>query len=212
MGKSSRPSYSTGTISINGVDKVITRKDGDNVISDYKMSKAEQQAYDYAQKQFAKSLSKVNVFDKNTQKNLNAQVKAYKKNGQKLIAETYEPVLDNLKSDIASRFGNFDNSIFMDKLNSIESKRAEAMSSLAQDVTAKQNELVKNELLKRYTYLEFLQDVQNQANSNMLNVISASLQNSKSGNDYNTGTYGSNNGSSQFADYANLAKNMFSFW
>ncbi len=212
MGKSSRPSYSTGTISINGVDKVVTRKDGDNVISDYKMSSAEQKAYDYAQKQFAKSLSKVNVFDKNTQKNLNKQIKAYKQNGQKLIAETYEPVLNNLKTDIASRFGSFDNSVFMDKLNSIESKRAEAMSDLAKDVTAKQDELVKNELLKKYTYLEFLQDIQNQANSNMLNTISASLQNSKSGNDYNTGIYSSNNNSSPFSNYANLASNLISLW
>lgn len=67
----------------------------------------------------------------------------------------YEPMLENLKTDVASRFGNFDNSVFMDNLNSIEENRAESINNLAQDVMSKRDELISNELAQRYTYLGF---------------------------------------------------------
>ena len=209
MGKrSSTPSYSGGTININGQNKVKTYKKDNNIITNYKMSGAEKQAYDYAQKSFADSLQSVNVFDDDTKKNLQSQVDAYTLNGQKLINNTYTPLLESLKTDIASRFGNFDNSVFLDNLNSIESKRADSINSLAQDVLAKQDELVKNELSKRYTYLGFLQDVQNQINSNMMNLINASRQNSTSGNNYNQAASNNNSGSSPFSAYTNMAASI----
>lgn len=205
MGKSSkRPAFSQGTISINGAEKASTYKNGNNVITNYNMSDAEKRAYDYAQNSFADSLSKVNVFDDDTKKSLQNQLDAYTKKGQKLINDMYTPMLNNLKSDIASRFGNFDNSIFMDNLNSIESNRAESVNNLAQDVLAKQSDLVNDELSKRYTYLGFLQDIQNQANSNMFNFVNASQQNSATGTNYNTQTYTPRTAN----DYSNLISNM----
>ena len=116
-------------------------------------------------------------------------------------------MLNNLKSDIASRFGNYDNSAFLDKLDSIESKRADSMSGLAQDILAKGDELKKNELADRYTYLGFLQDIQSQVDSNILNYINAARQNSSSGNNYNASSYRANNSLSNdnWSTYANLA-------
>ena len=212
MAKSSKyPSFSSGTISVNGSDKASTYKQGNNIISNYNMSADEKRAYDYAQKSFADSLSKVNIFDEDTQKNLQSQLNAYTLNGQKMINEMYTPMLDNLKTDIASRFGNFDNSIFMDNLNSIEENRAESMNNLAQDVLAKRDELINNELSQRYTYLSFLQDVQNQMNSNILNYVSGSQANSSAGNSYNAQAYAANQSrSSSLGNYANLASGVLS--
>ena len=212
MGKSSKyPSYSSGTIKVNGSTKANTYKQGNNVITNYNMSDDEKRAYDYAQKSFADSLASVNVFDDDTKKNLQSQLEAYTLNGQKLINNMYEPMLDDLKTDIASRFGNFDNSVFMDNLNSIEANRAESINNLAQDVMAKRDELISNELAQRYTYLGFLQDVQNQMNSNLLNYASASQANSASGNDYNARAYAANQASgSTFDNYANLASGALS--
>jgi len=212
MGKKSKtPSYSGGTINVNGTNKVTTYQKKNNIITDYNMSDAEKRAYDYAQKSFADNLATVNVFDDNTKKNLQSQVDAYTQNGQKMINNLYTPMLENLKNDIASRFGNLDNSVFMDNLNSIETKRSDSMNSLAQDILAKQDEVVNNELSKRYTYLGFLQDVQNQINSNMLNLINASRQNSSAGNNYNqSNTNGSSFGN--IAGYANLATNIASLF
>lgn len=120
-------------------------------------------------------------------------------------------MLDDLKTDVASRFGNFDNSVFMDNLNSIEENRAESINNLAQDVMAKRDELISNELAQRYTYLGFLQDIQNQMNSNILNYIGASQQNSAAGNSYNAQAYAANQSrSSTFSNYANLASGALS--
>lgn len=85
------------------------------------------------------------------------------------------------------------------------------MSNLAQDITAKRDELVNNELAQRYTYLNFLQDLQNQTNSNILNYISGSQNNSSSGNSYNANAYAANQSSSSgFGSYANLASGVLS--
>lgn len=213
MGKSSKyPSYSSGTISINGQNKATTSKKGNNIITNYNMSDDEKRAYEYAQKSFADSLASVNVFDDETKQNLQSQLNAYTLNGQKLINNIYEPMLDDLKTDVASRFGNLDNSVFMDNLNSIEENRAESINNLAQDVLAKQDELISNELSQRYTYLGFLQDIQNQMNSNILNYIGASQQNSSSGNSYNAQSYAANQASSSntYSNYANLASGILS--
>ncbi len=213
MGKSTKkyPSYSSGTMSVNGSPKASTYKIGNNIFSNYNMSANEKKAYDYVQKSLADSLSSVNVFDENTQKNLQLQLDAYTLNGQKLINNIYSPMLSNLKTDIASRFGNLDNSVFMDNLNSIEANRAKSINNLAQDVMSKRNELVSNELAQRYTYLNFLQDVQNQMNSNALNFISGSQSNSSSGNSYNAQAYNATKSSGgSFGTYANLASGVLS--
>ena len=212
MGKSSKyPSFSSGTISINGENKATTSKNGNTVTTNYNMSDAEKNIYNYAQNSIANSLPSVNVFDDETKKNLQAQLDAYTLNGQKIINNMYEPMMDDLKTDIASRFGNFDNSVFMDNLNKIESNRAESINNLAQDVLAKRDELVSDELAQRYTYLGFLQDLQNNINSNILNYIASSQQNSSAGNSYNAQAYAANKSSgSALSNYANLASGALS--
>lgn len=212
MGKSSKyPSYSSGSISINGSNVATTSKKGNIVTSNYNMTEAEKKIYDYAQNSLASSLPYVNVFDTDTQKNIQSQLNAYTANGQKILNNIYTPMLKELKTDIASRFGNFDNSVFMNNLNSIESNRADALSNLAQDITAKRDELVNNELSQRYTYLSFLQDLQNQTNSNILNYLTGSQNNSSSGNSYNANAYAANkSSSSSLGNYANLASGVLS--
>lgn len=208
MGKSSKsPSFSTGTISLNGQNKASTFKSGNNIVSNYNMSDAEKRAYDYAQSSLAEFLPKINVFDKNTQKDLKDQLNAYTMQGQKMINDIYNPMLNNLKTDIAGRFGNFDNSVFMDNLNSIEANRADSINNLAQDILSKQDELVNNELAQRYDYLSFLMDIQNQVNSNMFNFINTSQQNSSSGNSYNTSA-ANRTSSGSLNNYMNLASNL----
>lgn len=208
MGKrSSYPSYSTGTLNLNGQTKAKTYRSGNNVITDYNMSKAEKKAYDYAQDTIANSLDSINILDSDTQKRLQSQLNAYTGQGQKIIENLYTPMLNNLKNDIASRFGNFNNSVFFDNLKSIESKRADSMSGLAQDILTKRDEFVNSELSRRYAYLSFLQGIQNQVNSNALNLMTSSQQNSASGNNYNAQAFAYNNAPSGglFGDFSNLA-------
>ena len=67
MGKSSKPAYSSGVVTINGEEKASQYKKGNTVYSNYNMSDAEKNIYDYAQNSFFENLPKVNVFSEDTQ-------------------------------------------------------------------------------------------------------------------------------------------------
>lgn len=208
MGKSSYPEYSGGTVTLNGQTKATSYRKGNNVYTDYNMSDAEKKAYDYAQNSFADGLSQVNVFSPQTLQGFNDQLAAYTKQGQKVIEDTYSPMLESLKTDIARRFGNFDNSSFMDQLNKIEDKRSDSYAALAQDVMSQRDSLINNELSNRYTYLNFLSDVYNSMNETATGFMNAAAQNSASGNKYNAEAYQAKLRQQQM--YANLASNIVS--
>lgn len=159
----SKTTSSTSTISLNGTPKsrVTTYSDG-RTSSNYNMSPWEQAAYEYSQKEFANNLQNINVFSAETLKGLNDQVEAYKSKGIKQINDIYGPMLQSLQNNVASRFGNLDNSIFLDKLSQVEGKRADSINSFAQDLTTKEQELIQNELANRYNYLNYLNGYQNQ--------------------------------------------------
>lgn len=189
MGKSSYPSYAGGNVSINGQQKASSYMNGNTVHTNYNMSDAEKQIYDYSQNSFLSSLPKINVFDSQTQQGFNDQLTAYTNKGKKIIDQTYTPMLESLKTDIARRFGNFDNSSFMDSLNDIEDKRADSYASLAQNVMSQRDSLINNELSNRYEYLNFLNDIYNNMNDTAMNYMNAASANSKAGNSYNAQAY-----------------------
>lgn len=171
----SKKSTTTATTNINGSPKVTTVIDKHgNQTTNYNMSEWEKLAYDYAEKEFAENLKNINVFSEDTIKSLNNQINAYKESGIKKIEEIYSPMLKDLQNDIAQRFGNLDNSIFLDKLSEIEDKRATSVAALSQDITAKENELISDELTNRYNYLSFLNGYQNQVLSTALGSTSNS--------------------------------------
>lgn len=208
MGKSSKyPKYSNGSVSINGTPVAKVSKKGNSVSSNYYMNDAEKGIYDYSQESLLTALPQINIFDKATQNDINSQVNAYKNRALQEIQNTYNPMLENLKNDIASRFGNFNNSAFLDNLNTIEGNRALAMSDLAQDVETKRSELYDNELANRYNYLSFLNNLRNQINNNIMNYLNAAQSNSSSGNNYNQNAYNAN---SQNTDLFGTALNFAS--
>ena len=208
MGKSSKyPSYSSGAVSVNGTPVAQITKKGNSIVSNYSMPTAEKSIYDYSQDTLLNSLPQINVFSQATKNDINSQVEAYKNRALKDINNTYNPLIDNLKNDIASRFGNLNNSAFMDNLNTIEGNRAIAISDMVQNVESKRNELYNNELANRYEYLNFLNELRNQINNNILNYLSAAQSNSSSGNSYNQNAYNANN---QNPDIINAAYNIAS--
>lgn len=162
----------SSTISINGDVKTTAKSTKDGVNVTYNMNPYEEAAYNYSNKSFYENLPNINVFSDDTVKDLNNQVKAYMNQGINTINSTYTPMISSMQNDVARRFGNTNNSVFMDNLNDIESKRALAISDLAQDVEAKRSELVNNELKNRYEYLNFLNNYQNQVFKNMLSMLS----------------------------------------
>lgn len=185
------PSYASGTININGKDKASTTASGSSITSNYNMNDSEKAIYDYTQQALLNYLPQINTFSDETNKNIQSQLDAYKNKGIKALDQIYTPMFNNIKNDIASRFGNLDNSIFMNKLNSLETNKLDAINSLVENLLSKQNELYNNELSNRYNYLNFINDLQNSTTANILNYINSSMNASKMGMEYNDNMYNS---------------------
>lgn len=182
------PKYSSSAISIGDSTAKTGVTDG-VLTSSYDMSDPEAAVYNYALSTLASILPQLNTFDTNTLSSIQSEVNAYKDSGIQSINEIYNPMITGLENDIASRFGNLDNSIFTDNLNNIESERANAVSSFAQDVLSKQSQLQSDELTKRYALAEFLNGMANNTYKNALNAISTALGSSANANNYNNDLY-----------------------
>lgn len=183
------PSYTGSTISINGKPKANVSVSGGSVNSNYLMNNNEQSVYDYAQSTLADILPELNVFSPDVLNSIKSQVGAFQSNGVDTINQIYSPMITSLQNDVASRFGNLDNSVFMDNLGEIEAKRSAAVSAFAQDVLAKQSELEGTELNKRYALVELLNTIQNQAYTNALGALNTATGSSSSANTYNNNLY-----------------------
>lgn len=182
------PKYSSSAINLGGSTAETGVTNG-VLTSSYNMSDSESAIYNYALDTLASILPQLNIFDSSTLSSIKSSVDAYKDSGLQAINEMYNPMINSLENDIVSRFGNLDNSIFTDNLNNIEAKRADAVSSFAQDILAKQSELESDELTKRYALAEFLTGISNNTYKNALNAISTALGGSASANNYNNDLY-----------------------
>ena len=97
----------------------------------------------------------------------------------------------DLKNDIARRFGNFDNSVFLDRLNTITNKKAKSVADLSNSLAAMQNNLYTEELGNRMKTISFLSGLNTELNNNMINFMNAASSNSAAGNTYNNNNNGS---------------------
>lgn len=170
LSKDETEPYSS-TLSVNGKDVASANVNGDRITANYNMSDYEKNLLDYTTQNLLSGLKNINVFSSDIKKDIQNQVDAYKAKGVKTINDIYNPMISELKNDIASRFGNLDNSAFLDNLNSIEKNRADALSSLTQDILSKQNELYEQEMTNRYNYLNTLSSANEQIYSNILNFL-----------------------------------------
>ena len=205
-----KPSYSNGSVSINGQNKVSTVKYGDTVLGNYNMNNYEKELYNYVQKSLPQLVQNVNTFSPEVTKSINNQLSAYQRQGQNYINQIYTPMINNLKNDVVSRFGNLDNSMFMNNLNNIENNRSNAVAELADNLLSRQNELVNNELANRYNYINLLNTLQNQYNNYALSMLNSSIGLGNTGLAYNNSVANNNSSNTfnleQIASLASLAK------
>lgn len=187
MGKrSKKPSYSTGTVSINGQNVATVTKDKNGSISgSYNMTKQEKDLYDNVQSNLQKSLENLYNFSDEDKKLFNKQLDTYRRNGLDEINSIYTPMETNLKNDVASRFGNLDNSVFLDKLSNITNNKAKAVASLSDAITMKQDELYSNEIKNRMNYISLLSGVKTDMNNQIYSYLNFARANADSGNNYN---------------------------
>ena len=193
MGKSSKyPNYATGSVTINGKTVATTTKDKNGTISsNYNMTGTEKNMYNNIQKNLNSSISNLfNITDAN-KKEWNEQLNTYKQQGIDEINNIYTPMETNLKNDIASRFGNLDNSIFLDKLSNITDNKAKAVSNLSDNLLLKQDQLYSTEIQNRINYISLLSSLESGMTNKMFSYINQARQNTESGNNYNSQAYNS---------------------
>ena len=200
--KSKYPSYSSGSITVNGKEVASTRKSGNKIDSSYNMTDAEKSIYDCIQSNLASSLKNLYSISDEKQEQWNNELKAYKNAGLKQINEIYTPMVNDLRDNIASRFGNLDNSVFMDNLDTITDKQAQAVSDFSNDLLNKQSELYSSEIANRLSFISLLGNLNSAMNSNMMNYMQMALSNSDSGNNYNNQAYQASNANSGFLNSA----------
>lgn len=172
----SKKLYDT-SLSINGDEIASANISGGKISTNYNMSQDEENLLSYTNKNLLSGLENINVFSDELQKSIQNQVDAYTRQGINTINSTYTPMLRELKSDIASRFGNLDNSVFLDNLNEIEKNRSNALETLTENILAKQSELYETEMNNRYNYLEQLSTINQNLYSNMLNFLKLASSN-----------------------------------
>lgn len=193
MGKKSKapqyPEYSNGAVTINGKKVATATKKGNTVSTNYNMSKNEKSMLNSIQGNMNNSLKNLfNISD--NQKNLwTQQLDAMKTQGINSINEIYTPMENNLRNNVASRFGNLDNSVFLNNLNRITDKRAQAAADLSNTLMAAQNNLYNEELSNRINTLSFLSGLNTQLNNNILGYLNAASANAGAGNSYNQNAY-----------------------
>lgn len=200
--KSKYPSYSSGSITVNGKEVASTGKSGNKIDSSYNMTDAEKSIYDGIQSNLASSLKNLYSISDEKQEQWNNELKAYKNAGLKQINEIYTPMVNDLRDNIASRFGNLDNSVFMDNLDTITDKQAQAVSDFSNDLLNKQSELYSSEIANRLSFISLLGNLNSAMNSNMMNYMQMALSNSASGNNYNNQAYQASNANSGFLNSA----------
>lgn len=217
MGKSSKkyPEYSTGSITINGNKVATTTKDKDNNVinTSYNMSDSEKKIYNSIQSGLNTSLNNLFTISDAQRKEWDSQLDAIKEQGIDEINSIYTPMETDLKNDIASRFGNFDNSIFLDNLNEITDKKSKAVADLSNDLLSVQNDLYTNELQNRINTITLLNNLNSVMNTNILNYANAANSNSNSGNNYNNNAYTAttNSSNSLFGNLLDVGSTILSF-
>ena len=191
MGKKSKyPKYSTGSVDINGQSVATAQKNKKNTInSSYTMSDTEKAIYDGIQENLATSLQDLFTISDETQQKWDQQIDSLKQSGINEINSIYDPMQTALKNDIAARFGNLDNSVFMDNLNNITNNKAQAVADLSESLLQAENDMYTTELTNRLNYISLLSGLNTTMNNNMLSFMQLANANSSSGNSYNGNSY-----------------------
>ena len=193
MSKTSKyPSYSGGAVNINGRNTARTYRKGNTVNSSYNMDETQKQIYNSIQDNMSGVLD--NLFTITDPQRVEWQnlLNAMQNVGMQNINDIYTPLQDSLKNDIASRFGNLDNSIFLDKLGVITNNKSKAIADLTNNLLLAQNDLYNQEIQNRMNVLSLLDGLNNSLNNNIRSYLGLANQNANSGNQYNQAAYQAN--------------------
>lgn len=154
----------------------------------------ESQVYNDAMSALADILPSINTIDATTKNAINSEIEAYMQSGVNNINNEYNSELSDLQDNSASRFGNLDNSMFLDGLGNLQNERASAVGDFANQAQSKEADLVSNALDKNYSYVDLLTQIINDYYNNA-DTLSKTYSNLKSSNTSSSSSSSSGNSS-----------------
>jgi hypothetical protein len=184
------PTFADSVLKIGDDEIAKTYKDASGkIINEYIVSDAQKTLNDYYSSALEEYLPKINTLSEDYITSRDTQLDAYKQKGLDMIDDMYTPLLDELKNDVANRFGTLNSSSFLDGLNDIEDQRSSSMADLAESILAKSDELDNSELAKNYSFISFLLGQQNSFLGNAYTATGLTSGSSNLLNGYNTSNY-----------------------
>ncbi|MDD3150170.1 MAG: hypothetical protein PHV68_04985 [Candidatus Gastranaerophilales bacterium] len=199
----SLPDFADSYIKIgnNTIASTYTDDDG-NVISQYYQTPEESETYSNINDLINEYLPSLNTLSDKYYDNKELTLQAVKDQSVENLNEIYTPIINELKTDIASRFGSLTNSSFLDELSTIEDARANNVQELNADLILLSNELDDAQLQRNYSFLNLLNTMKSDTITDALNSSTISAGVSDLINNFNLNNY-SNDYSyfTELADY-----------
>ena len=166
--------------------------------------------------------SNINVFTPEQDAQFESIANAKKESALQNFHSLYEPSVRKSREDYFSRLGTLDSTAYLDRYNALESTKQQAYADIANDYIANLDELKTNELARRYSYLNYLQNGLNSINNQNSNYINSMTNLSSSYTDnynsYLSSLYGiqanaaTRQTGTSLADWANIAGTIASIW
>lgn len=196
MGKNNEPAppkpkkYANSVLKVGDetVAKTYTDKDG-SIVSEVIPTASQKTINNFVDAELTTLLPKLNVLSDEYINSKNETLQAVKNQAKRAIGETYDPMFEDLKKDIASRFGSLANSSFLEELNSIEKQKTRAIAENEDGLILLSQQLDDNERLKNMDYLNTLLNLQASNDSGSQGYLSVSGYLSNALNNYNTSNY-----------------------
>ena len=173
-------------------DTVVSKTYQDSsgaIVTQYLPDPAEQAAKQQAQLKLNDVMSTLGKTAPEMSAQFDQTKQAFINSASKSFQEQYDPALQSLREDIASRFGTLNSSQFISGLNGLEKNRASALADIASTGESVKADLVNQEEARKLSEMQALGGVLSDAQSALLNNTKASLNASQALNDFLNGQW-----------------------
>ena len=185
------PPVFSPSVVMNG-DTVVSKTYQDpsgSIVTQYLPDPAEQAAKQQAQFKLNDVMSTLGKTAPEMSAQFDQTKQAFINSASKSFQEQYDPALQSLREDIASRFGTLNSSQFISGLNGLEKNRASALADIASTGESVKADLVNQEEARKLSEMQALGGVLSDAQSALLNNTKASLNASQALNDFLNGQW-----------------------
>ncbi|MEI8390847.1 MAG: hypothetical protein WCG23_13300 [bacterium] len=160
-----------------------------SIVTQYVPDPAEEASKQLAQTKINDVMSTIGKTASELSSQFDSTKQAFINSASKSFQDQYDPALQSLREDIASRFGTLNSSQFISGLNSLEKNRANALAEIASKGETVKADLVNQDETRKLNEIKALGGVLSADQSNFLSTTKTSLSASEALNDFLNGQW-----------------------